>query len=79
MDMATETIPNRASDAGPDMRYEPPATWRDRVDWAEDATMNVKRYANDDLRVERLTRISLIEEAIDQLQRAIELLKEGQR
>ena len=72
-----ESLPNRASDAGPDA-VEVIDSWRDLCDLARDDVRSASDYCHDDLDVERNYAIRDLETAIGKLQMAIDLLKQGE-
>lgn len=71
------TIPNRASDAGPDPLPLP--GWRDLCEFAREEIRDAERYDRDDLMAEQKLRIAHLDHAIYQLQLAVDLLKAGVR
>jgi hypothetical protein len=71
-------LPNRASDAGPDL-LPVPNSWRDLCDFAQDDIRYAERYNRDDLAAEKKLRIEHLEAAIEKLQLAVDLLKAGER
>ena len=71
-----ETLPDRASDAGPD-RQESPLTWRDHLDFAGDEIRYADRAEACEGRIPEARnwrRIVRIDAAIAELERAKELL-----
>lgn len=68
-----ESIPNRASDTGPDS-IESEHDWYELLLLAEDEIRYAQRQRRDDLAVERKLRQSSIQEAIQHLQSALEKL-----
>jgi len=76
--MPNETIPDRASDSGPEQ--DPPMDWRDYIDVARDAALRAARAEQDEAGArcrpewKNRARIRHIEDAIAALQEAKELL-----
>lgn len=68
--MDINSVPNRASDAGPDSSTEV-LGWRECLDAAADAIRDAGRVYRDDINAERGLRIEQINEAIQYLQRAL--------
>lgn len=69
----TETIPDRTSNAGPDTP-EPPKDWRDHLEDAQDAIRAAKRFYRDDIESERDARRRALQDVIDAVNEAIEVL-----
>ena len=71
-----ETLPDRASDAGPD-RKESPLTWRDHLDFATEQIRYADRAESREGHIpeaRNYMRIVRIEAAIAELEKAKELL-----
>ena len=67
--MDINSVPNRASDAGPESSTEE-LTWRDYLDCAEDNIRDAKRRYRDDPVEEKRLRTFSIDAAIEELQAA---------
>ena len=71
-----ESIPNRASNAGPDVA-DRPNDWRDEIDCAIEQAHDASRYCTQYLAYEYQFRRLMLLDAIEHLQEAIKLLPNG--
>ena len=72
--MAPESLPDRASDSGPDAAAEEARDWRDWLDEARENIHMAYRGFDDDPLKECALRLHWIDEALEDLQEARKLL-----
>lgn len=78
-DLRDAYLESLQADAEGEADGEPPATWRDHLDYARDYLQDADRYCADDMRAELRKRLEILDSATEQIAQARALLVRGAR